>query len=109
VPQLPLDISVTSASASTSTSTSSIMAERLLPRFKGCVRRDVLFTTSQTSDTQEMISLSRTAVVCGVFAVCFLAFAAAGTTPEGKAWLAMKEKEDGVVATGSGLLCVKHP
>lgn len=56
-----------------------------------------------------MIALSRAAVVCGVFAVCFLAFAAAGTTPEGKAWLAMKEKEDGVVATGSGLLYVKHP
>ena len=52
----------------------------------------------------EMFGFSRAAAVCALFAVCFVAFAIAGTTPEGKAWLAMKEKEDGVVATGSGLL-----
>ena len=57
----------------------------------------------------EMFGFSRAAAVCALFAVCFVAFAIAGTTPEGKAWLAMKEKEDGVVATGSGLLYVPLP
>lgn len=55
------------------------------------------------TNNSQMIGFSR-AAVCAFFAVCFVAYAIAGTTPEGKAWLAMKEKEAGVVATGSGLL-----
>ncbi len=50
------------------------------------------------------MTYTRAATICGFFAVCFLAVAVAGTTPEGKAWLANKQTEDGVVATGSGLL-----
>jgi FKBP-type peptidyl-prolyl cis-trans isomerase FklB len=51
-----------------------------------------------------MIASSRAAALCGFFAVCLVAVALAGTTPEGKSWLAMKAKEDGVISTGSGLL-----
>ncbi len=51
-----------------------------------------------------MIAISRAAAVCGFFVVCFVAVALAETTPEGRSWLAMKAKEDGVISTGSGLL-----
>ena len=51
-----------------------------------------------------MIAISRAAALCGFFAVCFVAVAIAGTTPEGKAWLADKATQEGVVRLDSGLL-----
>lgn len=51
-----------------------------------------------------MMTTTRASAMCGIFAVCLVAAAFAGTTPEGKAWLANKATEQDVVATGSGLL-----
>jgi FKBP-type peptidyl-prolyl cis-trans isomerase FklB len=51
-----------------------------------------------------MMTITRASAMCGIFAVCLVAVAFAGTTPEGKAWLANKATEQDVVATGSGLL-----
>ena len=56
------------------------------------------------STEHSMISVTRASVVCGFFAACLVAVAIAGTTPEGKEWLAKKETEDGVKKTDSGLL-----
>jgi FKBP-type peptidyl-prolyl cis-trans isomerase FklB len=50
------------------------------------------------------MTTTHASAVCGIFAVCLVAAAFAGTTPEGKAWLANKATEQDVVATGSGLL-----
>ena len=51
-----------------------------------------------------MMTTTRASAMCGIFAVFLVAVAIAGTTPEGKAWLANKATEQDVVATGSGLL-----
>lgn len=50
------------------------------------------------------MSISRAYVLCGFFALCLVAVTIAGTTPEGKEWLAKKATEEGVLKTSTGLL-----
>ena len=66
--------------------------------------RALLQSASSSINIVYMNSVLRAAAVCAFFAVCFVAVAVAGTTPEGKAWLAKKAQDEGVIATGSGLL-----